>query len=936
MSTQAQDTETLNIVVDGRTVEARKGEMVIAAAERAGIYIPRFCWHPRMKAVGMCRMCVVEISSPKGMMLMPSCYIPVEEGQQVVTTSAKAKKVQDGVLEFLLINHPLDCPVCDRGGECPLQDQTFAFGPGESRFVEEKRHWAKPIPINSLVDLDRERCIQCARCTRFADEVAGDPMIDFVGRADQTEINTFPDKPFISNFSGNIVQICPVGALLAKPYRFKARPWDLEVVESTCTACAVGCRVAVQSSRDRLIRNLGIDSEPVNHGWLCDKGRFSYEASEGQGRLTVPLVRRGEELVETSWNEALQIAAEGLRHVRDVSGPRTLALLGGARLPNEDAYAWAKLAKAVLGTDNVDCQLGDGLPAEVVLGLPRATIDETCRADAVLLLGPDIKEELPVLYLRLREAALEGGVPLVEVGPRSTGLSRYAASTLLHRPGEAVAVARALVDAVAGLRDPNAVAGLRDPNAVAGLRDPNAAAGRGPAASSPPAGVPPEQIEAAADLLRRGSVVVVLGRPSVAESAAATTEAAAVLAAGLPDVRFLPALRRGNVHGALDMGLAPGVLPGRVSLHAGRPWFSAGWGSVPEGRGLDALGIAAAAAANRIQGMLLVGADPVSDLPDRTLARRALAGVGFTVVVDTFLTDSALHADVVLPVAGWAERPGTTTNQEGRVTRLGQKVTAPGTVRPDWMIAAELAERMGADLGFESLDSIAAEIEALAPSHRGLTPELLARRGLGDGVVVPLPAEGAAGVSGADLLRPHETIEVKASRLQGETVQPEPEPEAGRAPLQPGAQDSAVSAGHVVEGEPPALVTFAGAEPTPPLRPIDAYSLRLVASRSLYDAGVLVQRSPALAALAPGSRFRANPHDLSRLGIRPGDWVRVTSGRAALVLEAAADDGVPRGSAVVDFNQPGEGAADLIDATAPVTDVRVETVGAGAPAPGRQ
>jgi predicted molibdopterin-dependent oxidoreductase YjgC len=331
--------------------------------------------------------------------------------------------------------------------------------------------------------------------------------------------------------------------------------------------------------------------------------------------------------------------------------------------------------------------------------------------------------------------------------------------------------------------------------------------------------------------------------------------------------------------------------------------------------------------------MLLVGADPVSDLPDRTLARRALAGAGFTVVVDAFLTDSALHADVVLPVAGWAERPGTTTNQEGRVTRLGQKVTAPGTVRPDWMIAAELGLRMEVDLGFETLDGIAAEIEALAPSHRGLTPELLARRGLGDGLVMPLPPEGPGAIATIDPHEPRETIEVRAALHQGETLEPEPEPEAGRAPLRPGAQDSAVAAGHVVDGEMPPRLGFTGADPAPTPRPLDAYSLRLVTSRSMYDAGVVVQRSRALAGLAPGSRFRANPYDLSRLGIRPGDWVRVTSARAALVLEAAADTGVPRGSAVVDFNQPGEGAAELIDASQPVTDLRIETV---KPGPGGQ
>ncbi|MGI8776094.1 MAG: NADH-quinone oxidoreductase subunit NuoG, partial [Acidimicrobiales bacterium] len=854
MSQQADEETTVAITVDGKAVEARKGEMLIAAAERAGIYIPRFCWHPRMKAVGMCRMCLVEVKGPRGFALLPSCYIPVAEGQEVVTTSDKVKKAQDGVLEFLLINHPLDCPVCDRGGECPLQDQTFAFGPGESRFVEEKRHWAKPIPVNPLVALDRERCIQCARCTRFADEIAGDPFIDFIGRADSTEVNIFPDQPFVSNFSANIVQICPVGALTATPYRFKARPWDLEVVESTCTACAVGCRVAVQSSSDRIIRNLGVDSDPVNQGWLCDKGRFGYEAANSDDRLTTPLVRRGEELVESTWSEALQAAADGLSQVRDTHGPQAMAVIGGARLANEDAYAWAKLAKAVLGTDNVDCQLGDGLPAEVVLGLPRATIDQACTATAVVLLAPDIKEELPVLYLRLRQAALDNGTPLIEIVPHATGLSRYATHTLAHRPGEAGVVARALVDAVSGV--------------------PSSTDGGGPG------GVPAADLEEAAALLGKGPVVVVVGRPSLAESVGPTTEAVGALAE-LADARFLPALRRGNVHGALDMGLAPGVLPGRVSLHSGRPWFGAAWGAVPEGRGLDALGIMEAAANNRIQAMVLLGSDPVSDFPDRTLARRALAGVGFTVVIDLFRTDAALHADVVLPVASWGERPGTTTNLEGRVSRLGQKVTGPGTVRPDWMVAVEMATRMGADLGFDTLDGIAAEIAVLAPSHRGLTPDLLSRSAARDGLVVPLAAAkamtaagepvtaAAAGAGGDDAGRPTEGIEVSAARREGETVQAGPDPAEGADSLRAGTPGPSTPRPVDPSSDVPPLLGFAGAEPAAGLRALDAYSLRLVTSRALYDGGALVQHSPAMAPLAPGTRFRANPYDLSRLGIRP-------------------------------------------------------------------
>jgi len=879
--------DSIKITVDGKVMEANPGEMIISAAERGGTYIPRFCWHPRMRPVGMCRMCLVEVKGPRGLALMPACFVPVADGQEVVTDSPKVKKAQDGVLEFLLINHPLDCPVCDRGGECPLQDQTFAFGPGESRFVEEKRHWAKPIPINPLVALDRERCIQCSRCTRFADEVAGDAMIDFIGRADMTEVNTFPDRPFTSNFSGNVVQICPVGALTATPYRFKARPWDLDVVESTCTACAVGCRMALQSSSNRLIRHLGVDSDPVNHGWLCDKGRFGYEQTDHPDRLRTPLVRKDGQLVEASWNEALAAAAAGLRRVHDTAGPEAIAVLGGARLANEDAYAWAKLAKAVLGTDNVDCQMGDGLPAELVLGLPKATIDEACAASAVLLLAPDLKEELPVFFLRLREAAVDKGLKLIELTPQSTGLSRHAEVRLQYRPGEVAAVARAL----------------------AAERVPQDGAG----------GVSAADIGAAAELLGGAeSVVIVLGRASLAESGESIADAAGVLAAALPDARFLSALRRGNVHGALDMGMAPGILPGRTSLDDGRTWFTEAWGHLPETRGMDAAAILGAAADSKVQALVLVGADPVSDFPDRSLAAKAVANAGFTVVVDLF-GDTVPSADVVFPAAGYGERAGTTTNMEGRVSRLGQKVTAPGTARPDWMVAADLATRLGGNLGFESLDDIALEIERLAPSHAGVTPQLLARIGYRDGVVVPL-ADGSPTESD----RPAESIEVVANRAHLGDVVPENDPDAD-APLEPQASPGTSPTPAPVMGRPRLLRHRVG----PPARqapPVDAYSLRLVAARTLYDAGALVSRSPSLAALAEGPCLRVNPADLGRMGVTTGDRVRVSSSRTSLVLDVAADPHVLRGSAVLAFNARGEGAAELIDITQPVTDLRVETV----------
>ena len=285
--TESAHPEEITITLDGRPVSAKPGEMLIAAAERAGTYIPRFCYHPRMEPVGMCRMCLVEVDGPRGATLQPSCFIAVAEGMVVDTTSDKVKKAQDGVLEFLLANHPLDCPVCDKGGECPLQDQTLAYGPGESRFIEEKRHFEKPIAISDLVLLDRERCIQCARCTRFAAEVAGEAQIDFAGRGEEVEVATFPTEPFSSYFSGNTVQICPVGALTATPYRFTARPWDLDQVESTCTTCSVGCRVAVQSSSNRL-------DPPARH--RLGPGQPRLAVRQGPLRLRVGQRRRDRQL----------------------------------------------------------------------------------------------------------------------------------------------------------------------------------------------------------------------------------------------------------------------------------------------------------------------------------------------------------------------------------------------------------------------------------------------------------------------------------------------------------------------------------------------------------------------------------------------------------------------------------------------------------------
>ncbi len=386
-------------------------------------------------------------------------------------------------------------------------------------------------------------------------------------------------------------------------------------------------------------------------------------------------------------------------------------MLGGARLSNEDAYAWAKLAKSVIGTDSVDAQLGDGLPAEVVLALPRATIDEACAASCVVVLSGDLREELPLLFLRLRGAAVDGGVPVVELAARASALSEFATAVLPYRPGEVTALARAL--AASGAEHPDSV----DADAWGAARRALEHAG--------------------AD---GDGVVVVIGRPSLAEDGALVAEAATTLAEAWPKARFLPALRRGNVMGALDMGLAPGLLPGRVSLDDGRAWYEAAWGSVPSRRGRDATAMLQALGDGSMDAVVLVGSDPVGDFPDRTLAQEALSGAAFVVAVDGFLSPSAALADVVLPVAIAHERTGTTTNIEGRITRLAQKLVSPGQCWPDWMVAAELADRLSGGIGVSSAAELWDEIERLAPSHAGITRSVLDTPAARDGVIAPLPA----------------------------------------------------------------------------------------------------------------------------------------------------------------------------------------------------
>ncbi len=857
-----QTTTSVTITLNGRPVAAQPGELLIEAAARAGDYIPRFCYHPRMEPVGVCRMCLVEVEGPRGATLQPACYIRVNDGMVVDTGSDRVKKAQDGVLEFLLANHPLDCPVCDKGGECPLQDQALAHGSGETRFIEEKRHFEKPISIGPLVLLDRERCIQCSRCTRFAAEVAGDAQIDFAGRGDLIEVAPSPEHPFDSVFSGNTVQICPVGALTAKPYRFTARPWDLEQVESTCTTCAVGCRVAVQSSGNRLTRVLGVDSDPVNHGWLCDKGRFTLDSVDGNEestdplspatRIATPLVRRDGSLEPATWGEALAEAARLLGAAAATEGG--VGAIGGAALTNEGAYAWGRLVREALGSDHLDAQYGDGLDPVLVQALPAATIDEAASARVIVNLAGDLRETLPVLFLRLRAPLAAGRGALIEMGAGTSSLAPLARVSLPTRPGEADRVAAALCgDAV-------------DHTLTLGEFD----------------------LAEARSLLGEGEgVVVVLGRSNLAEDPAVVESAARRLAQRFPAARFLVGLRRANVRGALDMGLAPRLAPGRRLREGGR----------------DALAQLAALREGRQRAVLVLGGCLLGNVMDAEGAREALERAD-VVVVTGHGGATLQHADVVLPAAVSYERYGTVTNLEGRVTALAPKLVAPGSAWNDVAIAAELAHALGHPLDLDSIEAAAREIERTTgyPALSVLTDPHVegVLAGRGDRVERrPLDPMAFPGIRSTDT--------VGLASFAGAVAQPDA-PGAGRL------------------GEPSlADVTTRPVSVPPP----DAYALGLVVDHRLYDRGIAMTGSPALADQVAPATLGLGRVELDRLGLAEGDTVSVRSARGAADLTVALDAGLVRGVARLAANSRDAAGVDvvraLVDADATITPIRLET-----------
>jgi NADH-quinone oxidoreductase subunit G len=680
-------TKLVTLTIDSNEVTVPEGTLIVDAAKKIGIDIPVFCYHPKMEPVGMCRMCLVDVGRPAidratgqalreadgtlkiqfGPKLETACTTLVSEGMVVVGMSDKVKTARKEIVEFILTSHPLDCPVCDKGGECPLQNLTMGFGPGQSRFIfDDKKHFAKHKPLGELIFLDRERCIQCGRCVRFQATIADDPVIGFYHRGRSLEIVTCSEPGFDSYFSGNTSDICPVGALTTADFRFGARPWEMKATASICPHCAVGCNLTFNVRREAktggeivIKRALPRQNEAVNETWICDKGRFGYHFAESQQRLTEPLVRRDGELVPASWDVALSLAAESF-----MQAGNDLLALGSGRLSNEDLFNIKSMTDGLGGKAALYTHMGGGdLAAQVGIG-QGTNLGELGKGSAILVVACDLEEEAPIWWLRVKQAA-QRGATLVVANPRPTKTDRHASFKLRYAYGSETETIQALINAMPGKS--------KDP-----------ANGK--------------HATAASAIAQAENLIVIYGSEGLGlEGSAVLAQACANLLVLTNHVNqanngLLPVWSRGNDQGAWEIGLRP----------------------LPE----------LAEAIKETKALYVAGADPAGDDPALAEAIRA---AGFVVVQELFITETARLADVVLPALPFTERDGSLTSGERRVQRFYPAVLPRTDARPDFVITGQISQLIGLQAETGSATRSFSRLSAQVPAFNGLTFRQLAQ-----------------------------------------------------------------------------------------------------------------------------------------------------------------------------------------------------------------
>jgi NADH-quinone oxidoreductase subunit G len=827
--------KTIQLTIDGREVRAVEGSMLVDAARLGDVEIPYFCYERKLgDPVGACRMCLVEIEGiPK---LQTSCSTPVKDGMVVHTQSERVHHAQNAIVEFLLVNHPLDCPVCDKGGECPLQDITFGWGLGRSRFIEPKRHFEKPLALSPLIAIDRERCILCYRCVRFSQEIAEDYQLVFAERGAHTFVSTYDGHPYVAPFSGNIVELCPVGALTSQPYRFRARPWDIEGAGGICTLCPSQCNIEFTVRDEKVLRVLAREHPEVDDGWLCDKGRFAYQAIHVDERITAPLVRDGGELRPVSWERALDAAA-GLKRHRGHVG----ALVGG-QATNEEGFLLARLMREGLDSPHLDSRNGGTLPVELARALAapalQATVSDLEFAHTVLLVGCEPLDDAPIFDLRIRKGVRRRRVQLAIATARPSALDVNAKLVTRYPPGDEEAFLTQLVTVLRG-------------------------------------GTGADDVTALATLLRDGGedVVIVWGERIARAAAAQLLTIAELLGLDGRDGAGLLEIPAGsNGRGLPEAGVLPDAGPGYTDVGVA-------------GRG--AAGIAQAAADGELTALYLFQTDPVRDLADSGLWNRALRRAALVVAHASVLTEGiSEHASVVFPADSYAEKDGTLVHPDGRLQRLRTAIAHPGEVRAGWSVLADVARRNGLDLNVLTSGMAFKQLVEAVPFYKDLTLDEIGGRG------IRWQEREQASVM-ATQPTPDQPTPDQPTPDQPTPDQPTPDQPTPDRPTrdQPAAETAAAPGGPVADGMgEPAAVASAPAEPS------RNGALRLGTYRPIW-ASPEVEISPALHYTVAHQQLELAPADAQRLEIVNGEAVQVSQNGTRLRATAAVRTGVPEGVA---------------------------------------
>lgn len=719
-------TDQVTLTIDEREVTVPKGTLIIDAAAELGIEIPMFCSHPKLDPVACCRMCLVEMVGPRGTALQPACAIPVSDGAVVHTNTEAVRETQEAMLAFLLLNHPLDCPICDKGGECPLQDQTMRFGPGISLLVEPKRHKNKDYLISDTIVLDQERCVICWRCIRYLEEWEDKPQLGLFERGGETIIDIQDGQPVDAKTGGNIIDICPVGALTNRIARFDFRPWQVERTPSIDPHFATGDNIRIDTRTHKIRRIVGRENMQVNDQWIADKTRFAYEWVNSEERLKQPLIRKGDQLLPATWTEALEMVGQRLRRTAQKNGPDAAGAIGSAKLSNESNYLLQRFFRQVIGTNNVDHRNGadvaaisTGIPALADLMKPQYGPDP--KVDTVLLFGFDPSEEAPILDVHLKRAVRRGGAKIIVAHPRKIELTRYAGAYLGYRPGSEATLLNALAKSVMdeGNRSDAELQELVSDVSQKAL--------------SEVCNVPMEEVEAAARILNGSENALILYGPMAASGSRGQQTLNGLTNLALLTGNYERLAYCGldaNSQGCRDVGVLPAALPGHAAIddEEARARLEAAWNcTLPSEPGrsykemLDGAG-------GELKALYVMGADPASE---RTDWAANLAELDFLVVQDLFLTQTAALADVVLPAVSWAEQNGTFTNCERRVQRAPKALSDPHSkAAADWLILAHLAHLMNAGWNFENASSVLDEITRLVPIYESLTWDALGDQGL--------------------------------------------------------------------------------------------------------------------------------------------------------------------------------------------------------------